>query len=90
MSNGLKKVLWLLRESAQPQPEVARAGMFQHVIERGLAVQLLRVTLQRDAGIFPEISGSPHRFTVRFHSWRDIDNRPVQTTDDVHFFLACC
>ncbi len=90
LRNGLHKVLWLVRESAQLQPEVARAGMYQHVIERGLSVQLLRVGLPKEAGIFPEISGSPHRFTVRFHNWRDIDNRPIQTTEDVHFYLACC
>lgn len=87
---GLQRALWLLRESAQTRPEVARGGLFQHTLERGIAAQLLRVSLPRTCNVYPEISGSQHRFTVRFHSWRDVENRPVQTTDDVHFHLACC
>ncbi|MFK8017488.1 MAG: cell division protein ZapD [Gammaproteobacteria bacterium] len=87
---GVQKVLWLLRESAQSQAQTARAGMFQHVLERGMSVQLLRVSVRNDADVFPEISGSQHRFTVRFHTWQDVGSRPAQSTDDINFFLACC
>lgn len=90
LRRGIQKVLWLLRESANATPQVARAGMFQHVLERGMSVQLLRVGVEPDAVVFPEISGSQHRFTVRFNTWQDVGTRPVQTTEDVKFFLACC
>jgi cell division protein ZapD len=90
LRRGIQKVLWLLRESAHAQPQVARAGMFQHVLERGMSVQLLRVGVEPTAVVFPEISGSQHRFTVRFNTWQDVATRPVQSTDDVKFFLACC
>ena len=90
LRRGIQKVLWLLRESAQARPEVARAGLFQHVLERGMSVQLLRVGLAPESHVFPEISGSQHRFTVRFNTWRDVGSRPVQSTEDVKFYLTCC
>ena len=40
--------------------------------------------------VYPEISGSQHRFTIRFLGWVGIGERPVQTGDDVNFVLACC
>ena len=46
--------------------------------------------LKPPSDLFPEISGNQHRFTVRFHRWRDISSRPIQTDEDVTFFLACC
>ncbi len=90
LRQGVSKVLWLLRESAQSTAHVARAGMFQHVLERGMAVQLLRVSLPPSTDVYPEISGSPHRFTVRFHTWLDVGSRPVQSTEDIEFQLTCC
>ena len=90
LRQGVAKVLWLLRESAASQDQIARAGMYQHVLERGVAVQLLRVSLLASNGVFPEISGNQHRFTVRFHTWHDVASRPAQSTDDIEFRLACC
>jgi len=69
---------------------MALKGMFQHSLERGSPCQLLRVSLPAPALVYPEISGSQHRFTVRFYSWAGIDGRPAQVTDDVDFLLACC
>jgi cell division protein ZapD len=51
---------------------------------------LLRVSLSAPCDVYPEISGSQHRFTVRFLRWEGIAGRPVQTPDDVNFVLACC
>lgn len=90
LRKAVNKLLWLTRERAQPTPEVASGGMFTHSLERGLPCQLLRVGLEPDTPYFPEISGSPHRFIVRFRTWQDVASRPVQTTDDVEFILTCC
>ena len=51
---------------------------------------LIRVMLADDAACYPEISGSKHRFTVRFLELPDLDARPAQTRDDVPFRLVCC
>lgn len=90
LRDGVDRVLWLLRESNVPQQEVARAGMFQHVLGRGVSCQMIRVTLPPDTNLYPEISGSAHRFTVRFYHFNNVDNRPVQATEDVDFLLTCC
>lgn len=90
LCDGVDRVLWLLRESNGPKEELARSGMYQHVLGRGISCQMLRVTLPNHTNLFPEISGSAHRFTVRFYEFKDVDNRPTQCTDDVPFLLACC
>lgn len=90
MRQGVSKVLWLLRESSDAERQVARSGMYQHVLERGVSVQLLRISLLASHGVYPEISGNQHRFTVRFQSWQDVSSRSAQSTDDIEFKLACC
>ncbi len=90
LRKSVNKLLWLTRERAQPTREVARGGMFTHSLERGLPCQMLRVGLDHGSSYFPEISGSPHRFIVRFRTWENVDSRPAQTSDDVEFSLTCC
>lgn len=90
LRDGVDRVLWLLRETNQPREELARSGMFQHVLGRGISCQMIRVTLPNTTNLYPEISGSAHRFTVRFYQFQDVDNRPVQCADDVPFLLTCC
>ncbi len=84
------EVLWLIRESAQPIDRVAENGMYQHRMERDASCRLLRVSLPDDCQLYPEISGSQHRFTVRFLEWSTIDSRAVQTGEDVEFRISIC
>ena len=65
------EALWLIRESGQPTDKVAINGMYQHSMQKDCAMPLAtRVTLaRRTATLYPEISGSQHRFTVRFLEW---------------------
>ncbi len=84
------ELLWLVRESAQPQERVASQGMYQHNMQRDAHGQMLRVTLPAGSPLFPEISGSQHRFTVRFLEWSTIDSRAVQTAQDVSFHISIC
>ncbi|MBT8143694.1 MAG: cell division protein ZapD [Gammaproteobacteria bacterium] len=90
LREAVNKLLWLTRESAESQEQLAIAGMYQQTLARGAGVQLLRVALPQDSEVFPEISGNQHRFTVRFQRWRDIGSRPTQTSDDTRFLLTCC
>jgi cell division protein ZapD len=90
LCDSISQLLWLTREGSPGLAQVAVHGMFQHSLERGSPCQLLRVSLPAPAPIYPEISGSQHRFTVRFYSWSGIDGRPAQVTDNVDFLLACC
>jgi cell division protein ZapD len=65
-------------------------GMYQHSMRKDANCRLLRVVLPDGSSLFPEISGSQHRFTVRFLEWSSIDSRAVQTGRDVPFQLAIC
>ena len=84
------ELLWLIRESAQPIDKVAINGMYQHRMQKDASCRLLRVTLPDDSQLYPEISGSQHRFTVRFLEWSTIASRAVQTGHDVNFRISIC
>jgi cell division protein ZapD len=84
------EVLWLIRESAQPVDKLAINGMYQHSMQKDASCRLLRVGLPEGCNLFPEISGSQHRFTVRFLEWSAIGSRAVQTGHDVPFELSIC
>ena len=88
--DAVTEMLWLIRESAQPGDKVAINGMYQHSMQKDANCRLLRVSLAGDTALFPEISGSQHRFTVRFLEWSTIDSRAVQTGHDVPFQLSIC
>lgn len=90
LCDAVTELLWLTRESARPRPEVATGGTFQVVFERDTPSQLLRITLPVGTQLFPEISGSHHRCSIRFLTWTDVSQRPVQTTEDVQFLLTVC
>ena len=64
--------------------------MYQHAMQKDVKCQLLRVILPAGSALYPEISGSQHRFTVRFLEWSTIDSRATQTHKDVAFRLAIC
>jgi cell division protein ZapD len=88
--DAVTEMLWLIRESAQPKEKVAINGMYQHSMQKDANCRLLRVSLAGDTALFPEISGSQHRFTVRFLEWSTISSRAVQTGHDVPFQLSIC
>ena len=90
LCDAVTEVLWLIRESAQPSDKVAINGMYQHNMQKDANCRLLRVSLDGNTSLYPEISGSQHRFTVRFLEWSSIDKRAVQTGHDVPFQLSIC
>ena len=90
LCDAVIEVLWLIRESAEAADKTAINGMYQHSMQKDVNYRLLRVMLPTSSSLFPEISGSQHRFTVRFLEWATIDSRAVQTGHDVAFQLAIC
>jgi cell division protein ZapD len=87
---SVAEVLWLTREATEASEHVATGGFYQYNVDRNEQLNLVRVLLPSSAGIFPEISAGPHRFTVRFLRWRGVDTRPMQVNQDVRFLLALC
>lgn len=90
LCESVTDLLWVTRENARPRREVAVGGNYQIVFERDTPIQMLRITLPGDSELFPEISGSHHRCSIRFLSWAGADYRPLQAPDDVPFVLTCC
>lgn len=90
LCDSIAELLWLIRESGHVSEQVATNGVFQHgMVGEGVA-GLLRVTLQPGVDLYPEISGSHHRFTIRFMQWPDAMERPRQANKDVRFRLTIC
>ena len=90
LCGAVSELLWLIRESAQPVKKEATSGMYQHSMQKDGNCRLLRVSLDSKSSLFPEISGSQHRFTVRFLEWSTVESRAVQTSADVPFELSIC
>ena len=88
--DAVTELLWLIRESSEPRDKLAINGMYQHNMQKDSNCRLLRVSLKGDHSLFPEISGSQHRFTVRFLEWSSVNSRAVQTGHDVSFRLSVC
>lgn len=90
LCDAVLEILWLIRESVRPMEKTAVNGMYQHNMQKDAHCNLLRVSLAVATPLFPEISGSQHRFTVRFLEWSTTDSRAVQTGRDVAFELSVC
>jgi cell division protein ZapD len=90
LCDAVTEVLWLIRESVEPIDKTAINGMYQHRMQKDASCRLLRVSLPETSGLYPEISGSQHRFTVRFLEWSTLDKRAVQTGHDVNFKISIC
>jgi len=88
--NAISRILWLTRESSQHEDCIAKHGLYQKPLSRGSNINLIRVGLPENTQLYPEISGSQHRFTIRFHQIKNINERSSQTESDVPFRLICC
>jgi cell division protein ZapD len=90
LGDAVSELLWMTREQGKSRSEVATRGIFHLTLERDVPAQLIRISLPQGTEIYPEISGSHYRVSLRFLIWQDADTHPVQTTEDVPFTLSLC
>src|SRR5580692_4539403 len=90
LCDSIAELLWLTRQNAKCKSETATGGIFQLQFDRENPCQLVRVTMPPNQDLFPEISGSGHRCTIRFQQWPSSTARPVHVDTDVPFLLTCC
>jgi cell division protein ZapD len=90
LCDAVAEVLWLTRQNGRSRSEIAPAGTFTINFERDTPLQLLRICLPAESGIYPEISGSHHRCSVRFLRWNGLAARPSQAEGDIPFQLVTC
>jgi len=90
LCDAIAEVLWLTRQNGRPREELAAGGVFNVNFDRDTPYQLLRICVPGTTPLYPEISGSHYRCSVRFLEWRGIEQRPTQSEVDVPFTLICC
>ena len=90
LCDAIAELLWLTRQNGRTREEKATAGLFHITFDRDSTPQLLRISLPVKTGMYPEISGSHYRCSVRFLKWNGLTSRPTQTDADVPFVLSCC
>ncbi|HDK38492.1 MAG TPA: cell division protein ZapD [Thiolapillus brandeum] len=82
-------LLGLLRSSSMYQTKTAKNGVYQQNLDTKRQVQLIQVKIPAESLLYAEISGSKHRFCIRFLESTHWDH-PQQTEQDVHFELKTC
>ena len=90
LCDAVAELLWLTRQFGRTRQECARGGTFTITFDRDNPLQLLRIMLPASSGLYPEVSGSHHRCSLRFLSWNGLSQRATQSTEDVTFQLATC
>lgn len=88
--DGIKLFLSLIRDSCDPKPAQALSGLYQHPKDISTAqLQMIRVQLDSNLELIPEVSGYKQHFNVRFMEANKADHL-IQTTHDINFSLTCC
>ena len=90
LQHSIQLLLKVIRESADSVDAIAESGFFQKNIESSQSCLLIRVALDKEPNIYPEISAGKHRFSIRFFKSNNPATRPEQILQDIPFKLACC
>lgn len=88
IEGGLAIVLRLLRSSGRPETQTATRGAFQLMLG-GRTAQLVRIRLNENNAVIPEISAGKFALNIRFLT-PDMDQRPRQVETEVGFELTLC
>lgn len=85
---AIELLLKMIRNSADPITATCTDGTFQQALDSSQNLQMIRVYLPANSPYFAEISGSRHRFNLRFlHS---VDGKLVTAEEPVSFKYSCC
>ncbi|MGV6826031.1 MAG: cell division protein ZapD [bacterium] len=82
-------LLSLIRHSQIPSDALAENGIYNHNLDPHTTTQMIRVKIPRSLGLYAEVSGSKHRFTIRFFETNNWES-PGQTKTSVPFKLTIC
>jgi cell division protein ZapD len=82
-------LLKLLRDSGTPQKVITNGGQFVQNLPQGRSFQLLRLTLNPELALVPEISGNRLMVSIRLMQ-QGADDRLHASGKDATFELALC
>jgi cell division protein ZapD len=89
LAESIHLLLKLLRDSGAPQKVIAVGGQFQQNLPQGRTFQLLRLALDPDLNLIPEISGNRLMVSIRLMRHED-DDRLHASNGDGAFELTLC
>jgi len=88
--DGMRLFLSLIRDSCDPKPVKAASGLYQYPTDAPVQqLQMIRIQIDPNLELFPEVSGYKHHFNIRFMEAKNM-NHIVQTIRDINFSLTCC
>ena len=86
----IELILSTIRDSASAKPVVADKGFYQQSLDTKQSTQLIRISVDANELIYPEISAGKHRYSVRFMQVNLGDTLATQVKEDVSFLLSRC
>lgn len=89
LADSIHLLLQLLRDSGSPQKVIAVGGQFQQNLPQGRTFQLLRLALDENLNLIPEISGNRLMVSIRLMRHAE-DDRLHTATEDGAFELTLC
>jgi cell division protein ZapD len=89
LAESIQLLLKMLRDSGTPQKVVATAGQFQQNLPQGRTFQLLRLALDPQSGLIPEISGNRLMISIRLMRHEEDDRLHASNTDGAFEMTLC-
>jgi cell division protein ZapD len=89
LAESVTMLLKLVRDAGAPQKVMSTQGHFQQSLPSGRSFQLLRLRIDPQLGLIPEISANRLMVSVRFVRFGDTQ-RLQSVTDDAQFELSYC
>jgi cell division protein ZapD len=89
LAESIHLLLKLIRDSGTPQKVLAANGQYQQTLPQGRTYQLLRLRLDPEQRLVPEISGNRLMISVRLMRQESAD-RLHPSTDNAQFELTLC
>jgi cell division protein ZapD len=89
LAESIVLLLRILRDAGTPQKVIAMSGQFQQMLPQGRTFQLMRLALEVDLQLVPEISGNRMMVSVRLMQ-KEENDRLAQYHDDAVFEISLC
>lgn len=86
----IELILKTIRDSGAAKSVVAENGFYQKPLDSKQPTQLIRIGIDSDELMYPEISAGKHRYSVRFMRVDSSAMIPAQVKQNVEFILTRC
>jgi cell division protein ZapD len=90
LAQAINLLLKMLRDTGSAQKVMAVGGQYQQHLPQGRSFQLLRLRMDEQLGLVPEISGNRLIVSVRLLRPSADDKLPVAAAEDAGFELTLC